>query len=261
MSAKKCTKCGEMKGFSEFYRRRNGDGLSPCCKICHKLLYGNPSYHRQREQRHAERIERELSRAQRGKRLVCWLEKNCSQCGEAKPLTGFRVDSRRFDGRSGACLVCRPNKPGSREPAEILAARWARYSRTDAYREWRRVQRRRERVDPAKRLNHRMSRGIWQSIRTAKGGHPWQELVGYSLDALRAHLESRFLPGMSWKNFGQWHIDHARPLASFSFIGPADPDFRAAWALSNLQPLWALDNIRKGARYASSIVDSQRACS
>lgn len=223
-------------------------------------FYDGPARLRKREQRHAERLERELAGTQRGKRLVCWLEKRCSQCGETKPLAGFRADAQRFDGRSGCCLICRPNKPGGREPAEKLAARWAVYSRTDAYRAQRRVQRRRERALPRNRLNHRMSRGIWVLLKKAKGGHPWQELVGYTLDELRAHLESRFLPGMSWENFGDWHIDHARPLASFSFTGPADPDFRAAWALSNLQPLWALDNIRKGARYAAATVDPQRAC-
>lgn len=186
--------------------------------------------------------------------------KECSLCCVTRPETDFRSDASRIGGRVGYCKICRPNKPGARESAEKLAARWAVYGKTDEYRAWRRAQRRRERTSPAKRLNHRMSRGIWQSLKKAKGGRSWQELAGYTLDALRAHLESRFLPGMSWENFGEWHVDHVRPLASFSFVSPADSDFRAAWALSNLQPLWALDNIRKGARYAAATVDTERAC-
>jgi len=62
------------------------------------------------------------------------------------------------------------------------------------------------------------------------------------------HLERQFLSGMSWGNRSEWHIDHIRPLASFSFEAVDDPDFKAAWALTNLRPLWGADNIRKGAK-------------
>jgi hypothetical protein len=53
---------------------------------------------------------------------------------------------------------------------------------------------------------------------------------------------------MSWDNIGDWHIDHIVPLASFTFSSADDPEFRAAWALTNLRPLWAADNMRKHAR-------------
>jgi len=56
------------------------------------------------------------------------------------------------------------------------------------------------------------------------------------------------MPGMGWHNMSEWHIDHIMPLASFNFTGLDDPAVREAWALSNLRPLWAADNIRKGAR-------------
>jgi hypothetical protein len=53
---------------------------------------------------------------------------------------------------------------------------------------------------------------------------------------------------MSWDNVGKWHIDHIIPLSSFRFTSMDDPEFRAAWALSNLRPMWATENILKGAR-------------
>lgn len=73
--------------------------------------------------------------------------------------------------------------------------------------------------------------------------------MGYSLVDLMCHLEEKFEDGMSWSNFGEWHIDHIRPLASFNFTGTECREFKAAWALSNLQPLWALENMRKGSKY------------
>lgn len=55
---------------------------------------------------------------------------------------------------------------------------------------------------------------------------------------------------MTWDNYGHkgWHIDHRIPLATFQISSPNDPDFRVAWALTNLQPMWASDNFSKGAK-------------
>ena len=76
-------------------------------------------------------------------------------------------------------------------------------------------------------------------------------MVGYSVADLAQHLERQFLPGMSWENMDQWHIDHIVPLAEFKASSPDSPAFKAAWALSNLRPLWAKDNMKKGARRES----------
>jgi hypothetical protein len=51
---------------------------------------------------------------------------------------------------------------------------------------------------------------------------------------------------MSWENYGEWQIDHIIPLAAFNYETPFDMDFQRAWSLSNLQPLWALENMSKG---------------
>ncbi len=102
--------------------------------------------------------------------------------------------------------------------------------------------------EPRNLINNRMRAGMWASIKGKKAGRSWQKLVGYSTADLILHLERQFQRGMTWDNFGDWHIDHRRPLASFSFTGPDDPEFKEAWALTNLQPLWAQENIAKRAR-------------
>ena len=70
--------------------------------------------------------------------------------------------------------------------------------------------------------------------------------LGCSIQELKAHLESKFLPGMSWDNwkFNGWHIDHIKPLSSFNL---SDKEQLAeACHYTNLQPLWAKDNLIKG---------------
>ena len=65
------------------------------------------------------------------------------------------------------------------------------------------------------------------------------------MDELKTHLEKQFKEGMSWDNYGKWHIDHVRPRATFTIVSFEDSSFKECWALSNLQPLWADENSRK----------------
>ncbi len=60
------------------------------------------------------------------------------------------------------------------------------------------------------------------------------------------HLEAQFIPGMTWSNYGRWHIDHRKPILEFEFKSYRDPAFQECWALANLRPLWAAENIRLG---------------
>ncbi len=90
-----------------------------------------------------------------------------------------------------------------------------------------------------------MSRGLRRCLGSGKGGETWPALVGYSLSELQAHMERQFLKGMNWQNMGEWHIDHIVPFNAFEVTSSADAGFRQAWALTNLRPCWAADNIRK----------------
>jgi len=71
--------------------------------------------------------------------------------------------------------------------------------------------------------------------------------LGCTIPELREYLESNFRSGMSWENHGQWHIDHIRPLASFDLTDPEQQ--KQACHFTNLQPLWAAENLVKGDRF------------
>ena len=75
------------------------------------------------------------------------------------------------------------------------------------------------------------------------------DLVGCSVEQLWAHLENQFAPGMTRSNYGLWHIDHKRPCASFDLSDIAQQ--KVCFHFTNLQPLWALDNARKGCKVFS----------
>ena len=73
--------------------------------------------------------------------------------------------------------------------------------------------------------------------------------LGYTQEDFKHHIESLWLDGMTWENRSEWHIDHIKPLSLFIKEGVTDPAIINA--LSNLQPLWAKDNLSKGASYAA----------
>ena len=116
--------------------------------------------------------------------------------------------------------------------------------------------------DPDYQLAERMRRQVRKAIRRDSIGDRIraainrdgrsglvERVLGYSIAELRAHLEALFSDGMSWQAFasGHIHIDHVRPQASFDLSD--DEQWRACWSISNLQPLWAKDNLAKGARW------------
>ena len=68
--------------------------------------------------------------------------------------------------------------------------------------------------------------------------------LGCSIDHLKKHLSSLFKEGMTFENHGEWHLDHILPLSSFNLT---DKDqYKKACHYTNLQPLWAFDNLSKG---------------
>jgi len=71
-------------------------------------------------------------------------------------------------------------------------------------------------------------------------------LLGYEKENLRSHLEEKFKDGMSWENYGKWHIDHIIPIKHFLDKNINDP--KIINALDNLQPLWAEENLTKSSR-------------
>lgn len=136
--------------------------------------------------------------------------------------------------------------------SDFAGARSRRYSQETATNPVRRETknawtRKRLRESPEWRISAHMSTLMHRALRSNKAGRSWREFVDYTLADLKAHLERQFLPGMTWKNHGEWHIDHIIPRASFVFAGPDDDNFKRCWALPNLRPIWAQDNVRKNA--------------
>lgn len=103
------------------------------------------------------------------------------------------------------------------------------------------------RSDPDFHLMECLRGRLFKAVRGMSKSARTQELLGCTIPQLRAHLESQFRPGMTWENYGPvWHVDHIKPVASFDLIDPVQQ--RECFNFKNLQPLFAKDNLQKGAR-------------
>ncbi len=107
--------------------------------------------------------------------------------------------------------------------------------------------RHRTKSDVLFRLSNNLRKRVSNALNGRTKSAPTLALLGCSVDMCRAHLERQFTDGMTWDNRTEWHVDHIRPVASYDLSDPRQQ--RACFHYSNLQPLWARDNLSKGARY------------
>ena len=96
------------------------------------------------------------------------------------------------------------------------------------------------------RITQRLRNRFLQTLNGERKGVSVLRLVGCSVADLRDYIEAQFIAGMTWENYGEWHIDHRTPLCS---VNPTTDrgSWDALWHYTNLRPLWASDNCRLGA--------------
>lgn len=176
----------------------------------------------------------------------------CTECGLIEPRTGrkqkycapcsVKKSKERFARyKSRNIELCRERQrkvdaKRSGDPKRNANARERKYSTL------------RRRRNPKLRLDHRMGQMVYLALRAKKGGRRWEDLVNYKLADLVKHLERQFLKGMSWENIGEWHVDHIRPRSMFRYNDENCDEFKDCWAITNLRPLWAKDNLTKNAK-------------
>lgn len=197
--------------------------------------------------------------------------KTCSKCKGSFSLDLFGIRNRRGrTERNSSCKECQnawsrdkrkafPEKTRAKDreryaknPAVFIAREAVRMSSPEA-KARRNVRERRRQKERLKtdlefkiksRLRTRMylvMRGHFKCARTT-------ELLGAPWVWVEVHLESLFKPGMTWENYGPvWHIDHVKPCALFNLSDPEQQ--KACFHWTNLQPLFARDNLSKGDRY------------
>ena len=160
--------------------------------------------------------------------------KKCCTCETWRPLADYNINKDHWDGLRNDCKKC------------LLGYR--QKNRTRIGQHMKEYERKRKAVDPIFKLTKtlRSRLGIALKRQFASKSDRTLQLIGCSIQHLKSHLQSKFQDGMTWENRGEWHIDHIRPCASFNLSEESEQ--RACFHYTNLQPLWARDNLSKGAK-------------
>ena len=160
--------------------------------------------------------------------------KTCTKCGITKDLGCFHKDPRQKHGVRPDCKECKRkrNKKGYEENKK-------------ARMEYKKKQIARYRQDSQFRLRESVSQHVRSAIRGARSAT--FDALPYTPQQLCEHLEAQFDENMNWDNYGSyWNIDHIYPQSKLLYDSYEHPNFLKCWDLSNLRPLEAIENIRKG---------------
>lgn len=203
--------------------------------------------------------------------------KICNQCKIEKDFEQFIKDKSRKDGFSYICKLCRNHqfKKYRQENKEKINDKSKKYNQENkekvkACKEKYRLANKdklskknklykilnREKINQRRkqsrscnvqqRIKNSLRARLWSAVKGVNKSNGTMQLVGCDISILIKYMESLFLEGMSWDNYGKWHIDHIRPCSSFDLSDTEQQ--KICFNYKNLQPLWAEDNLRKGAK-------------
>ena len=191
----------------------------------------------------------------------------CKYCQKELPIEKFNVNKTYKLGISNQCKKCKSiydkkyrlklgqeyldrNKKYRDENRDIINQKQRSPEHLERRRIWRKEKMKNKEYALKEKLNARIRTAMNSAVKGVKDKKSWKSILGYDWRDLKNHLESKFQRGMTWDLFleGKIHIDHIRPIFDFSFTREIDDEFLECWSLSNLQPLWAEDNMRKGKR-------------
>ena len=214
---KRCSKCKNTKNLEEFNKcKSNSDGYQYVCKICQKEWRdNNKEYIKQKDKEYQTKNKEKLR--EYGKE---YNEKNKEK--RKKYHIDYRIKNK-----------------------DVIKERKRNYNTSEQGRKTRREWFRKDyKKNPHKYILRTVLKKTLKCFGKEKSDKT-VELLGYSPNQLKIHIEKLFQEGMNWENYGEWHIDHIKPVSVFDDDTPMD----VVNALSNLQPLWQIDNLEKSNQY------------
>ena len=138
-------------------------------------------------------------------------------------------------------------KKNKKEHLKEYQKKWREENREKLRETKRNYEKTRKHNDPLYKLIANFRTAIYQVLKennVQKNGH-YFEILQYTPNELIDHLENQFTENMTWDNYGEWHVDHIKPITYFKINEIGDDEFMKCWSLNNLQPMWGHENIRK----------------
>jgi len=239
---KKCKRCLELKDFDLFgNNKNNSDGKSIYCKECERKRAESYRKANRKKVNESSKKWRDSNPEKYKETIKKYLEKNPHMTSTERSKI-YRKDEDFRD----------KEKERSKKYREENADK-VRLSRKEHYHKYKKSEReynnnyKRNKLknDPVERAKKNIRDRVRSYLIGEYEGKRTFDIIGLSKSEFRDYIESKFVEGMSWDNYGLWHIDHIKPLCSAN----DNNEIVELNHYTNLQPLWAEDNIKKNRKY------------
>jgi hypothetical protein len=237
-----CKKCVINKSLDEFgNNKNNNDGKNIYCKVCElerakkyrennrgKVNESSKNYRKNNPEKYKQSIEK-------------YLEKNPNMSSKNR-LEIYRQDPEfRKNANEKQRERYRDNVEYERERRKQYYHNNKKIERKKNN-EWKKTK---LKNDPLERIKKNIRNRIRKFLTGDNKSKRTFDIVGLDKEKFKFYIENMFTEGMTWENYGEWHLDHIKPL----YLSENEEDLIQLNHYTNLQPLWAEDNLKKNRKY------------
>ena len=226
---KRCSCCKEYKPRAKFYKNRsNKDGYGYYCKPCKAAKLGIKNYGKHKQ----AAVLREQGK------------KRCLRCEVVKDFAEFYKNPQQLDNRDSYCKECLRGDKRRKDNAK----KYYQINKKTIKQKINLNCMKRYHSDPAYRLGMIVKSRVYKSLKNWEGykNDKYFSALGYTPEDLVKHIESQLKEEWNWDNYGEvWVIDHIYPHSKLPYDSLTHPNYKKAWALSNLRPLCIKENAIK----------------
>jgi hypothetical protein len=255
-----CSKCSVEKDLCEFHNFvHSKDGKKSICKICISEKNKTPEEKLKENKRRYEWVKNNKEKILKYRKTSYEKHKNSilkkNKEWKLKNIEQYKKISKEYREQNKEKLknLKKEYREKNRDKVLNLTREWVKKNQ-ESHQKKKKEYRESEQGLLKKRENYHKNKNnnkhiiIWRTILNntfkrigTKKQDKTIELLGYSAIELKEHIEKLFVEGMSWENHGEWHIDHIKPVSKFD----KTEKISIINSLDNLQPLWAVDNLKK----------------
>ncbi len=253
MTEKKCSKCSEIKPLEEFCKDKKGRlGRQASCKVC--KAKADKEY---RDKKGEELLKKKRAYYAENKEVLLAKERERRKDPEVKKRNALK--NKAYRAKNKEALSEKAKAYYQKNQEAIKKRVMDNYYKDPKKTIDRNIKYERERrqKDPTFRLMLNTKNAIYKAIIRNNGGKKGSKTLDalpYTIQQLKEHLEKQFDEYMTWENYGSyWHVDHIYPQSKLPYKSLSDKNFKLCWALDNLRPLEAIENIKKSAKIIKDI--------
>jgi len=226
---KVCKVCNKTLPSSSFNKRKGTvDGLNTHCKCCYSLL-------RKKQKESRNNIITKIT--------IPDFTQKCFKCLEKKHSSEFPIRIRCINNIGNICNDCQPMSSWTKDKQKLSDKKYREKNKEKLQ-----EKHKRNGKQIKNRLRNSMRARIIESLKhyNLRKSNKTINFIGCSIHQLHSWFEYQFVEGMTWLNYGEWHIDHVRPCCSFNMTNQSDISECFNW--KNIQPLWKDKNLSKSGK-------------